>query len=538
MNYAKWLLSSLVIALAMTSCEDVLEDNFSPIETFNFTLDSEEILLTPCDEGVDMEPGNLPAPIQAFLAENYPDLGITEIEEYEGGFIEVEVAGDLHLYFDDTGMVMGIDEEEEDNAAALEQLLAQAKEYLRSNERALLNLIDEAELQYMFGQLFLEIEFKNDGEMIFDSNGQLLCAYDDRDRMDKDDESDEEEIDPADLPQTIIDYLAENYPGVDIDEVEYDDDGYYEVELDNGVELYFDEDGNLIGMDDDDEEDEGDEEEIDPADLPQTIIDYLAENYPGVDIDEVEYDDDGYYEVELDNGVELYFDEDGNLIGMDDDDEEDEGDEENIDPADLPQTIIDYLAENYPGVDIDEVEYDDDGYYEVELDNGVELYFDEDGNLIGMDDEDDDQTQDDREVTPNQLPRPITNYITNNYPGASIDKAYRNPTGGYYMIVLNNGIVLYFSLGGEFLGTDRPDDDGSDDSHDDEGEDDDSDDDEGEDDDSDDDEGEGDDSDDDEGEDDDSDDDEGEGDDSDDDEGEDDDSDDDEGEDDDSDDDE
>ena len=48
----------------------------------------------------------------------------------------------------------------------------------------------------------------------------------------------------------------------------------------------------------------------------------------------------------------------------------------------LPQKIKDYLEENYPGIGLDEAEFED-GEYELELDNGVELCFDQLGNFIG-----------------------------------------------------------------------------------------------------------------------------------------------------------
>jgi hypothetical protein len=53
--------------------------------------------------------------------------------------------------------------------------------------------------------------------------------------------------------------------------------------------------------------------------LPQAILDYLNTNYPNIGIDEVEIED-GMYGIELDNGLELYFDLNGNFLSVEYDD--------------------------------------------------------------------------------------------------------------------------------------------------------------------------------------------------------------------------
>jgi len=407
MKKMKWLLCSLGIAVLLTACEDALEGVHTPTG-FNYSAASEDILLTPCDEGQDIAVAQIPESVQSYLSENYPGLRITEAERYEGGFLEVELADDIHVYFGAGGEFLGDDDDEDDDRDRLNNLLNQAKAYLKANYPNLLNQIDDVDVEFMFGEFFLEIEFDEGGEMVFSQNGELLCSYDedddradddgdddsDDDDSDDDGDDDDDDIDPEDLPQTILDYIAENYPDTGIDEAELDDDGY-EIELENGVELYFDLDGNFLGIDDDseddddDSDDEGDDDdEVDPSQLPQTILDYLAANYPNVGIDEAELDDDGY-EIELENGVELYFDLDGNFLGSDDDDEDEgsEDDDDDLIPADeLPQAILDYLTENYPDATIVKAEKDDDKI-EVKLSNGVELYFDLEGNFLGKDDD-------------------------------------------------------------------------------------------------------------------------------------------------------
>ena len=207
-------------------------------------------------------------------------------------------------------------------------------------------------------------------------------------------------VETSTLPQSILDYITVNYPGLTIVEAEIEDNQNFEIELSNDTELIFNAQGEFLGVDD--EENEFDDEEIDPASLPQNILDFISDNFPGLGIDEAELENNGNYEIELDNDIELIFDGEGNFLGQAKDENEDEEgeDEEDINPADLPQVIQDYITENYPDNTIIEAEVDEDEY-EVTLNNGVELEFDLEGNLLnvedgnGEDDDDDDDGDDD-----------------------------------------------------------------------------------------------------------------------------------------------
>ncbi len=363
-------------------------------------------------------------------------------------------------------------------------------------------------------------------------------------------------IDPTTLPVTVRNYIATNYPTATIIQAEQ----YatrYEVKLNNGVELYFNLNGNLIGTSgsgsSDDDDDDGNNggsssnNNIDPATLPVTIRNYISTNYPTATIIQAEQYTTRY-EVNLNNGVELYFNLNGNLIGtsgngsgdddddgnngggndndddddgisgndddddgytggISDDDDDGLGDNDdgiagnqddddngngdnddgvagngnNINPATLPATIQNYIASNYPTATIVQAEQYANRY-EVNLNSGIELYFDLNGNLIsssssGSGDDDDDglgdnddgiagnQDNDDNgngdnddgvtgngnNINPATLPATIQNYIATNYSTATIVKAeqYTNR----YEVDLNNGIELYFDLNGNLIGT-------------------------------------------------------------------------------------
>ena len=205
-------------------------------------------------------------------------------------------------------------------------------------------------------------------------------------------------INPAALPQAILNYISTNYPNNTIREAEIEDNNNYEVELNNGTELIFDSQGNFLGIDDDDDDDFGDED-IAPADLPANIREFIATHFPGTTIEEAERENNGNYEIELSNDVELIFDADGKFLGRADDEDNDDKDDDDIEVSDLPQAILDYIATNYPDNTIIEAEREDDNTYEVTLNNGVELEFDSDGKFLNAEDQngddDDDEEGDD-----------------------------------------------------------------------------------------------------------------------------------------------
>ena len=132
--------------------------------------------------------------------------------------------------------------------------------------------------------------------------------------------------------------------------------------------------------------------ELSANEISSNIRSYIAGEFAGYSISSATSFDvqtTGYIEVIANNGGKLLFDDEGSFLCGDDsfcqggyDDEDD--DEEYITPSDLPQAILDYIAQNYPNATIDEAELED-GEYEIELDNGVELCFELQGNFLGND---------------------------------------------------------------------------------------------------------------------------------------------------------
>ncbi|MCJ7758076.1 MAG: PepSY-like domain-containing protein [Gillisia sp.] len=212
-------------------------------------------------------------------------------------------------------------------------------------------------------------------------------------------------IKTATLPQTILDYISTNYPDITVKKSEIEDNGNYEVKLNNGAELIFDAEGAFLGVDDDGENN-FDDTHLNISELPQILLDFIATNYPNESIDEAELENNDNYEVELENEVILIFEADGNFMGIGKDENNDEngenenndedgGDETNIEAAALPQTILDYLSANYSDKTIIEAEVEEDGTYEVTLSNGIEVTFDSNGSFLEAEDGNGDEDEND-----------------------------------------------------------------------------------------------------------------------------------------------
>lgn len=205
----------------------------------------------------------------------------------------------------------------------------------------------------------------------------------------------------GDLPVEILDFVASEYPDLTIDEAEEEDNGNFEVELSDGTELIFDANGIFLGIDDDSQENgDFDDSEVAKEDLLQVILDYIELNYPGVGIDEAELENNDQYEVELNDDTILIFNINGDFqgVGVDENDQDDDGnydweeedgndDGDTIDPAQLPVIVLSYLDETYPNLTIVHAEIEDEGDFEVTMSNGLEVYFDAEGNFLSVDED-------------------------------------------------------------------------------------------------------------------------------------------------------
>ena len=79
------------------------------------------------------------------------------------------------------------------------------------------------------------------------------------------------------------------------------------------------------------------------------------------------------------------YDEDEHEEGEEHENEEYENESSGSISTSALNAIESYISSNFPGISIDEIELEGT-VIEVELANGVELYFDLDGNFLGTDD--------------------------------------------------------------------------------------------------------------------------------------------------------
>ena len=124
---------------------------------------------------------------------------------------------------------------------------------------------------------------------------------------------------PADLPAEAQGFIQDHFSGATIEAVQVEDEGWleglfdgeendkYEVRLSNGVQLDFNENGNISEVDS--KEGVAIPEEV----LPAEIRTYVASNYADTMIESWSLDDNEQ-EVELSNEIDLVFDRDGNFL--------------------------------------------------------------------------------------------------------------------------------------------------------------------------------------------------------------------------------
>ena len=114
--------------------------------------------------------------------------------------------------------------------------------------------------------------------------------------------------------------------------------------------------------------------------LPSTAQDFINQHFSSVSVEGVEENSswkiwaDDKYEVRFTNGIELDFDENGNLIEID------SQNNEAIPMTALPSKIVSYIQANYANSKIVGWEKQDKEQ-EVELADGTELEFDSEGNF-------------------------------------------------------------------------------------------------------------------------------------------------------------
>jgi len=283
------------------------------------------------------------------------------------------------------------------------------------------------------------------------------------------------EVALANLAQAITDYVNSNFAGNNVSRavnlLKTANVNLTLVRLSGNQVLSFDAANNFLngeveGNDDDDDDDDCTETSIAISDLPQAARDYITANYAGQNIQEAyKKDCKGTikYEVELSNDVEILFDANGQFLKEEKDDggdNNDKGSNKNevaINATDLPQAVQTYIATNYAGKTIAKAYKTTDAAgattgYEVELNDGTEVYFDANGAFVK---EEKDIEGTETAIAASDLPQVIQTYIATNYAGRTITKAYKitDAAGTLigYEVELSDGTEVYFDANGAFV---------------------------------------------------------------------------------------
>lgn len=304
------------------------------------------LFLTGCDDSifggdddVNINPADLAAPIINFIDDNFSGYNIESIhleDVCDIQYYEIELEDgpgpDVELYFnlDETFAFMATDIPQSALPQAVLDAIAQHfPAYTIDSD-------DVEEFELADGSLQYEVELDKDDdsdlEVVFYADGTIFCqdqSSDDDDDDDDDDDSnsnDDDDSNSASLTDAMKDFIQSNYPGYKIEDVETEDIcdvNYIEVELEDGpgpdIELYFTMDKDFAFA----------VTEVSTSALPQAILDAIAKDYAGYEIDDDKVqrfelpDGSLRFEVELekDSGsdLEIVFNADGSVFCKDDD---------------------------------------------------------------------------------------------------------------------------------------------------------------------------------------------------------------------------
>ena len=173
------------------------------------------------------------------------------------------------------------------------------------------------------------------------------------------------------VPTQITEYVNTNYPNNHIDKIEKKQGtraNGWEIELDNNQEINFDNEFNVVTNGGN------------TSNYPE-IETFVETYFPQTTILNVETDDNEI-EVKLEDRTEIDFTVNFEWKNIDCEDSQIYG----VVPTELvPTQITDYVTANYPNSHIDKIEKHNFGW-EIELNNGIEIEFDSNFNVIEIDD--------------------------------------------------------------------------------------------------------------------------------------------------------
>lgn len=276
----------------------------------------------------------------------------------------------------------------------------------------------------------------------------------------------------ATLPTSISSYVAKNYAGATISEVNLNSDGTYTVYVNTGTtsksvtnvnavfKLNFTAKGLLSSS-----------SSITPvaiSDLQAAIVTYINTNYAGATINSAHTESDGSFDVLItttDNvKIKLNFSSTGEFVSAlelkANGNHRHQHSERHtrIAVADLASNITTYITDNYPGSKTVAAFKESDGSIDVFVvtadDAKLNLNFTSDGTFVSVSTIDPFHLREHTIVTAANLPTEIKTYITTNYAGATINIGHIEPDGTYEVYITTSAAVklkLTFTATYEFV---------------------------------------------------------------------------------------
>lgn len=243
------------------------------------------------------------------------------------------------------------------------------------------------------------------------------------------------------LPASVQKAFSQKYPDARFQEWEQKK-GYYVLDFRNkGVqaEAWFNSDSWLMT-----------ETDVKKNGLPQAVLEaFAATEFAGWRIEDIDMIErsvmETIYVIEVERGeveVDLSFLEDGTLIRVDYDDDDDSY------LPEIPSQIMFALDEMYPGAVVRDIDYEH-GMFEIEIFHDrikKEILFGHDFGWVSTS----------WEVSKRDLPELVTVYLEANYAGYKIDDVdfFTTPAGDYFEIELERGekeITIKISPLGELI---------------------------------------------------------------------------------------
>lgn len=332
---------------------------------------------------------------------------------------------------------------------------------------------------FALGLIMLAFSCKKDATTVAVDNTALMTAIASS--------TEKQTVEVAQLPTSLREYVSLSFNPIAIESAWLVSGRGYEVELEDGQNLYFRTDGNCLGagtgggggvfrcMNGD---------TVDVSELPQAAADYVTANFPSLTIQTVVFKSHGDrtgYAVELSDGTILLFNADGEYVHTCGDFDEPNGGGghgghggghhgdgngpngpgggcaagDTIQVADLPQAATDYVTTNYPSETITLAVVKPSGKFGVELSNGEVLLFEADGTFIKVcDGQPNGGPHNHHCNTPltalTDLPQAAQDYIAANYPGETLERGCVKNNGNY-ILELSNDVKILFAADGTVI---------------------------------------------------------------------------------------